>query len=252
MSFHKKAIEELSKYKQASKYFNSEVKAHTPVYRGKTRYHILPEPQWNLLESNLLYKDSIINGNNLFGKVKLPPYFCHMTSSQAMAINFFIPLIMNNQIELVLRAFGIGELLDPSKKIQFEYKSSIDSNRSSIDVYIPLLNSRGVYIEVKYSEGEFGRNQGKDWANFKRKYYNAARGIFPSQIHSNDQSTQKWCLTNYQIIRNAIHVLGENTVKTLQNIEFNSTSPMEIPPVNYVVFIYPSNNKTLMNKAARL
>lgn len=249
MSFHKTAIEHMEKYKENACYLSDEIRAYTTEYRGKLRKHILPDPQWNFIETNLPYFELIKRGTNEVLGLKIPKYFCHMTSSQAMAVNFFFPLITHKKIDSVLKAIGINEMANSAQKIQFEYKSSIDGNRSSIDVYIPLMNERSVYIEVKFSEGEFGRNQSKDWDNFYKKYYNAARVVFPDIVNEQDKESRRWCLTNYQIIRNTVHILGEDTILALQNRREPYIDSVKFLPKNYSVFLYPAHNKSLLTQA---
>jgi len=249
MSFHKTAIEHMVKHKENACYLSDEIKAYTTEYRGKLRKHILPDPKWNLIKTNLPYFEEIKRGTNDVTGLKIPKYFCHMTSSQAMAVNFFFPLITHKKINSVLKAIGINEMANPSQKIQFEYKSSIDGNRSSVDVYIPLMNKHGVYIEVKFSESEFGRNQSKDWDNFHKKYYNAARIVFPNNVNEQDQESRRWCLKNYQIIRNAVHILGEETILALQNRRDPYIVPNTFLPENYCVLLYPAHNKTVRTQA---
>lgn len=246
MSFHKTAIKRMGEYKESALYLSNEIRAYTTKYRGQLRKHILPEPKWNLIETNLPYFEEIKRGTNEVSGLKIPKYFCHMTSSQAMAVNFFYPMIRHNKINSVLKAIGINnEVANPAQKIQFEYKSSIDGNRSSIDVYIPLMNERGVYVEVKFSESEFGRNQSKDWDNFYKKYYNAARVVFPDKVNEQDQESRRWCLSNYQIIRNTVHTLGEETNLALQKSRDPNIDSGKFLPYNYIVFLYPAHNKSL-------
>ncbi len=250
MSFHKTAIKRMEDYKEKALYLNG-IRDYTTEYRGKSRKHILPDPKWNLIETNLPYFEEIKRGTNDVLGLKIPKYFSHMTSSQAMAVNFFFPLISHKKINSVLKALKINEMANPTQKIQFEYKSSIDGNRSSIDVYIPLMNERGVFIEVKYSEGEFGRNQSKDWSNFFKKYYNAARIVFPNKVNERDQESRRWCLNNYQIIRNIVHILGEETILALQNRRDPYLGADKFLPKNYSIFLYPAHNESLHTQAEK-
>lgn len=252
MSFHKDAIKSMEDYRESALYLSVEERAYTTEYRGKLRKHILPEPKCNLTKTNQTYFEDITRGTNDVSGLKFPKYFCHMTSSQAMAVNFFYPMIRHNKINSVLKAIGINnEVANPARKIQFEYKSSIDGNRSSIDAYIPLMNERGVYIEVKFSESEFGRNQSKDWDNFKKKYYNAARVVFPDVVNEQDQESRRWCLTNYQIIRNTVLTLGEETILALQNSRDPNIDTGKFLPNNYIVFLYPAHNKLLHSQVEK-
>lgn len=252
MSFHKDAIKSMEDYKERALYLSAEDRAFTTEYRGKLRKHILPKPKWNLTKTNQKYFEDIKRGTSNVSGLKIPKYFCHMTSSQAMAVNFFYPMIRHNKINSVLKAIGINnEVANPARKIQFEYKSSIDGNRSSIDLYIPLMNERGVYIEVKFSESEFGRNQSKDWDSFYKKYYNAARVVFPDVVNEQDQESRRWCLSNYQIIRNTVHTLGEETILALQNSRDPNIDSDKFIPKNYIVFLYPAHSKSLHSQVEK-
>lgn len=252
MSFHQDAIKSMEDYKERGLYLSVEDRAFTTEYRGKLRKHILPKPKWNLTKTSQKYFEDIKRGTSDVSGFKIPKYFCHMTSSQAMAVNFFYPMIRHNKINSVLKAIGINnEVANPARKIQFEYKSSIDGNRSSIDLYIPLMNERGVYIEVKFSESEFGRNQSKDWDNFYKKYYNAAKVVFPNKVNEQDQESRRWCLKNYQIIRNTVHTLGEETILALQNSRDPNIDSDKLLPHYYVVFLYPAHNKSLHSQVEK-
>ena len=248
MIFREDAIKHMEKYKQNALYMPDKARSYTESYKGKVKKHILPEPKWNLLETNLQYFEEIERDLSDLLEDK---HFLHMNSSLAMTLNFFFPIIKREKIDSVLKALRIEKPADPTQKVQFEYKSSIEGKetRTSIDVYIPLTGGEKVYIEVKFSEDKFGSYGDKKWPNFRKKYYDAAKLVFPGKIDNEDPKTRKWCFDNYQVIRNVIHILGEDMVIDLQN---NKDPHIDLDQLNYCVFLYPYHNEPLHKKSTEM
>ena len=87
-------------------------------------------------------------------KEELRDDFSNMKSSQAFAVNFFTPLIVEEQLDL---------LTDSFKGLVFDEKSFekvLDSNdeKTQFDFYASGNGNNNLFsVEVKYSESEFGR-----------------------------------------------------------------------------------------------
>ena len=86
-------------------------------------------------------------------KGELRDDFSYMTSSQAFAVNFFTPLIVEDQFNLLSDSFkdfvfhesGFEKVMDPNdEKTQFDFYACSEDKSNSFSV------------EVKYSESEFG------------------------------------------------------------------------------------------------
>lgn len=186
--------------------------------KNKQKYsHIIPETEkyYNLLPS---YRDDLlkyIENEN----VKLHIDFHHLNSSQAMCLNFFYPLIIEQKLDIILEFLNLnGEQVEYGTAC-FE-KDGIEKTfgrRPTIfDFYFETTSKRKLYFEIKYTENDFGKAK-KDiehFSKFDKIYANFLKPL-KNEFHSRDRF-----LENYQILRNLIH-LNENS---------------------FVIFLYPKNN----------
>jgi len=215
--------EHLSKYKQ---------KKYPEIGNGiwkknKQKYsHIFPETNKynNLLPS---YRDDLIKyieTPNL--KLKLHSDFHHLNSSQAMCLNFFYPLIIEQKLDIILDFLHLkGEQVDYAT-VCFE-KDGIEKTfgrvPTSFDFYFKTISKKKFYFEIKYTEDGF-RKEKKDKEHidkFDKIYANLLEPI-AKEFRSRDRF-----LGNYQILRNLIHI-NENS---------------------YVIFLYPYNNQKIITEA---
>lgn len=223
MTYRKTVITHLERYKK-----ENHKNIPNGIYRGNSREHIF---QKNLQENNLLeiYRSDLIK-SELYNTQKLHTYFNHLNSSQAMCFNFFYPLYHERKLELVLNFLGM-----PNERVNYESvcfeKDGIDGDYSkkrrptSFDFYLKTETEKEIFFEIKYTESGFGK--AKDDDEHKLKFAE----IYSKYLHSLNSNfhPRKIFFENYQICRNLIHI-SENS---------------------YVVFLHPSNNKSICKAAKK-
>lgn len=194
-------------------------------------YLLLPEDKYaNLIKH---YKADFFKSRfHLRGsreKIKLHIYFHHLNSSQAMCINFFFPLMMENQLELVTERLGFpGEKIDDAT-VSFEKESTIDSAHgyrpTNFDFYFKTISGKTFYFEIKYTEQEFGKaaNDVEHCKKYADIYSKQLTRINP------EYGNRPAFFENYQLMRNLIHV-DDNA---------------------YVVFVYPKDNLGIADGAIK-
>jgi hypothetical protein len=195
-------------------------------YGGKDIFygHILPE---DVKELNILdYKG--IRYDLHENDIKPHRFFHHLNSSQAMCINFFYPLIMEDKLDLVGRILGLDGKIKAS---EFEKESSIENigrmRRTFFDFYIETDEGKKIYFEIKYTENEFGSVKHSVYSNDYR-YKDKFNTVYKPKMQSNDvintdyQNMEDF-FKYYQIMRNLINIDNDS----------------------YVVFVYPKGNKTI-------
>lgn len=124
----------------------------TNIERNTTYYHFLPDPKLNLINEGF-YTEL----DKSYNKVSIHPDFFHLNSSQAFALNFFVPLESKGLLNILIDDTAICscfEKEDPTEKTNFDY-------------YIQGEN--GVHVfEVKYTEEGFGK---PDIAKYGKSFY---------------------------------------------------------------------------------
>lgn len=214
MSYRDDIIKHLSDYRVTRLGF---LDKGTWTRNGKIYHfdHILPKDniKLNILQD---YRDSFYS--SYLSKIRYHQYFHHLNSSQAMCINFFFPLFIEEKLDIVLKAVGFFNELVDYKTVCFEKISDLEKNgrHTNFDFYLQTKNGKKFYFEIKYTEREFGKPKKDD--KHKRKY----RTNYADKC---DNLNLNYCnvdsfLDNYQLMRNLIHVSNES----------------------YVVFLYPIDN----------
>lgn len=120
-------------------------------HRSNTYSHIFDSQVKNLILEKGYDKDLEDWMNSL--EDELRDDFSYMTSSQAFAVNFFTPLIVEGELDLLDDSFKGFNLED----ISFEKVLEPNDEKTQFDFYAcdkEKINSFSV--EVKYSENEFG------------------------------------------------------------------------------------------------
>lgn len=192
-------------------------------YRGKRYTHILPKEN---LANNFL------EGVNI-PDIHLHMYANHLNSSQVMCINFFQPLICNeNGKELLLaileKAGAIN--LPPNSKIEetaFE-KVFSEKENTNFDFYIKLVTGEQVFFEIKYTEDGFGKTHHDK--NNPTKYQDKWESIYKNHVKNSlllKEISQENFYANYQIWRNVSYIKKES---------------------DYVVFLFPFENQKALNE----
>lgn len=121
------------------------------THRSNTYPHIFVSQAKNLILGNG-YDNELNNWmNSLEGELR--DDFSYMTSSQAFAVNFFTPLITENNLDLLIDRFNGLEF----EEIQFEKVIDPNDEKTQFDFYAcGKEKSNSFSVEVKYSESEFG------------------------------------------------------------------------------------------------
>ena len=191
-------------------------------YRGKDllKEHILPTKfrTHNIIQH---YRDAFFSSSS--SQIDFHKYFHHLNSSQALCINFFFPLMLEDKLGLILDLLGI-----PKKSITgtyFEKESDLETGagrRTNFDFYIQLSDNTKVYFEIKYSEAEFGKAKNDD--EHRVKYANTYQPLLKNNgFIKPEYSEMDAFLDSYQIMRNLCHI--------------NDNS--------FVVFVYPKANQKI-------
>lgn len=188
--------------------------------------HILPT---ELKHLNVIhhYRNDFYNSD--LSKISYHKYFHHLNSSQALCVNLFFPLIVSGETRI------ISELLElPTKSIKspcFEFVSDIEvakkySRKTNFDFFCKLSDKLKVYMEVKYSENEFGKAK-MDKAHIDKFYDTYEPLLMQNPFINRKYKQMENFLFKYQIMRNLVHINDDSIV----------------------VFIYPKGNKKIDHQA---
>ena len=151
-------------------------------YKGKEylKDYILPKEQSKLnfmiddnshkfLSKNLIQLDKNYDDKPI--QIRLHRYWHHLNSSQILSLNYFYDFIENlEKLNKLLKFLGINEL---AHEATLEYGIY---DKTEVDFVIKLKSGKFVYIEVKYSEKEFGPASSKttDYKKRKEQFYSKA------------------------------------------------------------------------------
>ena len=196
----------------------------------KTYTHILPQASqfFNLLPT---YRDELVD--YLTNKqVQLHTDFHHLNSSQAMCFNFFYPIYIQQNLELITDFLELKNEVINYNSVRFEKKgleAKLGSRKpTSFDFYFETTSGKKIYFEIKYTENGFGKDTQKDLEKrkikFDKYYSNSLKSL--NSLYHKEQSFSE----NYQILRNLIHI-DENS---------------------YVVFLYPYDNYGIRSEAEKV
>jgi hypothetical protein len=152
-----------------------------------------------------------------------------LNSSQATCINFFYPLIKEEQLNIVLEILNIKETVD-YKKTCFE-KEGIEKEgrKTNFDFYIKTDKSKN-YFEIKYTEQNFG--SAKDDDDHKGKYERVYQPLLLENkaIRDEYKNNMKLFFENYQIMRNLLHINKDS----------------------YVIFVYLKDNSDMQQEIEKI
>lgn len=168
--------------------------------------HILPleHREKNILDS---YRGQFFSSDH--SGIDFHHGFHHLNSSQALCINFFYPLIVENALGLFLEYLGVAA--GSEIRSLFEKESDIEqaATRTSFDFYLENGVASRIFVEVKYTEDGFAsaKNDEKHRDKFQTIYLplllEKERFLLP--VCQDEQLF----LRHYQILRNLVHI-GEN------------------------------------------
>ena len=179
-------------------------------HRGREhrKGHILPKgcERQNLLEP---YAASFFSSEHR--TTKLHQYFHHLNSSQALCINLFFPLLIQAELELLMRS--LKSTIHPPVKATFEAQSELEvaTRRTSFDFHARNAEGREVFVEVKYTEDGFGgaKNDEEHRTKFQETY---APLLKETEYLTDECRDPTFFLKNYQILRNLIHITPRSDV----------------------------------------
>lgn len=195
-------------------------------YRGKNlpKEHILPIgfKTHNIIQN---YRDSFYSSP--ISKIDFHKYYHHLNSSQALCINLFFPLFLEDKLSLILELLEIPK--QPITEVYFEKESDLETGsgrKTNFDFYMCLADKTKIYFEIKYTEAEFGK--AKNDNEHQAKYANTYQPLLKNNsfIKTEFNNVDKF-LNSYQIMRNLCHI-SENS---------------------FVVFVYPIANEKINSQA---
>lgn len=199
MTFRDKACAHLAGYRKSHLGIEEEgVFFHRGLEHRKG--HILPKgsERQNLLEP---YGASFFLSEHR--TTKLHQFFHHLNSSQGLCFNLFFPLLVEGEMALLIRS--LGSTIHPPVKATFEAESELEValRRTSFDFYIRDLESREVFVEVKYTEDDFGG--AKDDQEHRNKFRDTYAPLLKKTEYLTDECKDPaFFLKNYQILRNLV------------------------------------------------
>jgi hypothetical protein len=190
-------------YNHLIEYKNTELKiSQNGLYRNNKYGHILPKGEE---DKNFItcYRDEIINyvkENHL----KLHRNFHHLNSSQILAFNFIIPFIIENQVDKLLQGFDLSELNYRVAELE-RIENHIEG--TNFDFYIELESNQKIYVEIKYTEDNFG--VAKLDESHREKYTHVYKDKLAGLIKSQYNNVEN-VLKNYQLMRNTSYLNCSN------------------------------------------
>ncbi|MBO7561549.1 MAG: hypothetical protein J6T04_01530 [Bacteroidales bacterium] len=193
----KAMIEHLINYKENKLHNNN--KGH---YKNNLYAHIFKTPEDNLILGKGFDSELLQQISKLREKGVLRSDFNHLTSSQAFAINFFTPLVIERKLSLLHECFTNTDYN------KCEYENVIDTKElTQFDFFAYGRNGYpSCSIEVKYSENEFG-------ATFADpRHIDKYRSVYDKQMKeltSIDESQYSF-FEYYQIWRNLLYAVERN------------------------------------------
>lgn len=219
--------------------FKQQVIAHMGEYHGQNNEldaktggegypHVLDLMQ--VLQYNFLpqYRAQLVQHINK-NRIKMHSEAHHLNSSQVMCMNFFFPL-MDKRLYYILNLINSNEQWGKPTG-QFEKISDKDNQKrgaTNFDFYIETDKGQKVYMEIKYTEDEFGKTK-KDKAH-REKWEVIYKPLLTGSPLVNEKNiTEDYFFENYQLLRNISHAQDNS---------------------DYVIFLVPE--ETLYNKAVEV
>jgi len=178
--------------------------AGTYRYRGRDvlHEHILPTPgsRLNFLEDS---REDIASFLRNHPQVKLHKYFHHLNSSQAFALNLFVPFFEGGQdaSQALLSAFGQRAAL-----VRWEPEAIPDATEgTNLDAVWETSDGTRTLCEGKLSERDFGK------AHHDARHLGKLQKIYLPRLAkylSPDLQYPSAFFASYQILRNVWHLIG--------------------------------------------
>jgi hypothetical protein len=194
-------------------------------YEGKEYAHILPKKlqKLNILEPIRKEFWTYCEKNN----IRLHKYFHHLNSSQAMCFNLFFPIILLNRLDLLNQTLKVGNSI-----VEASFEKILDKNEgTNFDLYLLGSDGTQTFVEVKYSENEFGRARPNKerWDKLETIYRDSLSGLVDNEF------IERSFFDNYQVLR------------LLSYLRHGERGGM-----NYVRIIIPKWNKSLLEHEKKI
>jgi hypothetical protein len=132
--------------------------------------------------------------------LRLHKDFHHLNSSQAVCLNFFFPLLVENQLDLLLQVLNV-----PNEEIEiceFEKVLSV-AEGTNFDFYLKLKSGRQLFFEIKYTETKFGKVT--SGLKYQQKYQDIYKHSLANKIRSGVNEYEE-LVNHYQLLRNVSHI----------------------------------------------
>lgn len=167
-------------------------------WRGEEYFHILPLPYKDL---NLLEPYRIDLANHIEGEgINRHWGFHHLTSSQAVCLNFFYPLIKEEQLSALLEVLQLAD--EEVKECSFEMEVA-GGDGTNFDFYIELASGKKLFFEIKYTEDGFGKKGAS--RNYQEKYDSFYRDGLAPKLKPGLDGYESF-MKDYQLMRNISYV----------------------------------------------
>lgn len=177
-------------------------------YQGSKYPYILPKEDKgkNLIAIVDEYNDSL---NAQYKKIEedIHPYFSHLNSSQAFALNFFVPMMQENKTDSFFD-FDHNPINFNSKETGFEKVLTLFDKESlkegtNLDVCFETTKGSYITVEVKYSEENFGTAEADNQHN--EKYEKIYKPALKDLLISETSLSKVKFFSQYQLWRNLIY-----------------------------------------------
>jgi hypothetical protein len=201
MSYQDDLIAHLIKYKRNQL---GSPPAGTYRYRGRDvfREHILPTKarRLNLLEESREQIESFLSSNS---RVRLHKYFHHLNSSQAFALNLFVPFFEGGP---AASSALLGALGQQATLVGWEPESVPDpAEETNLDAVWDTSDGVRTFCEVKLSERDFGK------ARLDMRHFEKLRDVYLPRLAehlSPELRDASSFFGSYQVLRNIWHMIG--------------------------------------------
>lgn len=215
--------------------FKDEMKKHLSTYKlnrlgvvGKGKWkrtgeeydHILPagKEDLNLLEP---YRTELTNHID-DANIHLHQDFHHLNSSQAVCLNFFYPLMEENQLSALLEIMQLKN--EEIEEYGFE-KVMTRAEGTNFDFYIKLASGKQLFFEIKYTEDGFKKAVDSD--SYQEKYENVYKERLATKLKPGIDEYDT-LMKNYQLLRNISYV--------------------DATDENVLIIIYPEGNRKILKE----
>jgi hypothetical protein len=135
----------------------------------------------------------------------LHTFFAHLTSSQALAFNLFFPFLGSSRAHpaVLLEALGVAAAGEPLGGDGWRFEAVPDPKEgTNFDVALTFASGRRVLVEVKLTEGEFGRcaDDARHWDKRERLYLTRLTGKV-----ADEALAPATFFRRYQLLRNVTY-----------------------------------------------